>query len=260
MSENHDHPHGRHRLEVRGLAASYGDKLALEKTNFETTCGQRLALLGPNGAGKSTLIRILAGLMKPSAGSIKWRGEELRESTREIAYLPQLDQHQRHFPLSVREVVELGRFPYLGHFKKFRAEDETAVESAIAAMQLGPIEKRQIDQLSGGQQQRAFIARALAQEAHVILLDEPFNGLDVESRCHLAETLAALAKKGHLIIASHHDLGNVAETFDQALVLNQQQLAFGPVQEIMADPEVRRVLHSCHPNMAKIHFPEPDHV
>ncbi len=245
--------HGQHHLEVSGLGASYGTKSALEDTNFETTCGQRLALLGPNGAGKSTLIRILAGLMNASAGTVKWRGKELHQSTREIAYLPQLDQHQRHFPLSVREVVEMGRFPYLGHFKKFRAEDEAAVEAAVEAMQLQEIEKRQIDQLSGGQQQRCFIARALAQKAHVILLDEPFNGLDVESRCHLAENLSVLANNGHLIIASHHDLATVEEIFDLALVLNRKQLAFGPVGEVMADPGVRHVLHSCHPDEKRLY-------
>lgn len=246
--------HGEHRLEVRGVSVSYGSKLALAGADFTTICGRRLALLGPNGAGKSTLIRILAGLQSADDGAVRWRGEEMRGSTREIAYLPQLDQHQRHFPLSVREVVEMGRFPYLGHFGKFSGADREAVARAVEIMQLENFAHRQIDQLSGGQQQRCFIARALAQEAHVILLDEPFNGLDVESRCHLAETLQDLATRGHLIIASHHNLENVAEIFDEALVLNQRQIAFGPVARVMAEDEVCRVLHACHPNEKTIHI------
>jgi len=239
---------GAHRLEVKNLKGVYGEKVALEGCEFDTVCGLRLALLGPNGAGKSTLIRILAGLMKASDGDVLWKGEALNEATREIAYLPQIDQHQRHFPLSVREVVEMGRFPYVGHFGKWTSTDSEAVEKAISTMQLDKIADRQIDELSGGQQQRSFIARALAQHAHVILLDEPFNGLDVESRCHLAETLEDLAKGGHLIIASHHNLENVTEIFDQALVLNREQIAFGEVNEVMGKEEVKHLMHSCHPH------------
>jgi len=239
---------GAHQLEVRNLKGEYGPKLALEGCSFETVCGRRLALLGPNGAGKSTLIRILAGLMKASEGEVFWKGKALNQATREIAYLPQVDQHQRHFPLSVREVVEMGRFPYVGHFGKWSTADSEAVEKAIETMQLENIANRQIDELSGGQQQRSFIARALAQHAHVILLDEPFNGLDVESRCHLAETLEDLAKGGHLIIASHHNLENVTEIFDEALVLSRRQVAFGEVNQVMASEEVKHLMHSCHPH------------
>ena len=247
--------HEEHLLEVKGVAGRYGDKVALEGADFRITCGQRLALLGPNGAGKSTLIKILAGLMRPVAGEVRWRGEPLTASTREIAYFPQMNRHQRHFPLRVREVVGMGRYPYRGNFEKFRAEDYEAIERAIETMDLGGIAGRQIDELSGGQQQRAFIARALAQNAHVILLDEPFNGLDVESRCQLALTLAELAKSGHLIIASHHNLDNVGEIFDWALVLDRLQVSYGPVEEVMAGPEVRRLLHSCHPDELHAHAP-----
>ena len=239
--------HEAHELRLTGVSARYGEKLALEGAEFSVTCGSRLALIGPNGAGKSTLLRLLAGLMPSSGGDMTWRGAELTRSTREIAYLPQLDEHQKHFPISVRDVVEMGRFPHLGHFGRFKQKDQEKVDSAIATMQLEDLQGRQIDQLSGGQRQRTFIARALAQESHVILLDEPYNGLDVESRCHLAETLIGLAEKEHLIIASHHNIDNAAALFDLALVLNTQQMAFGPVEECLAQEPVRHLLHACHP-------------
>jgi ABC-type Mn2+/Zn2+ transport system ATPase subunit len=239
--------HERHPLELEGVGFSYGKKEALQNVTFSIHCGQRLALLGPNGAGKSTLIRLLAGLLPEQQGSILWRGAPIARARREIAYLPQVDRHQNNFPLRVRDVVEMGRFPHLGHFKKFRPLDHEKTEQAIATMQLEEIADRQIDQLSGGQQQRTYIARALAQEAHVLLLDEPFNGLDIESRCHLAASIIDLSATGHLIIASHHQLESVTDIFTHALVLDQKQITFGEGTRVMSSPEVKNTLHACHP-------------
>lgn len=241
---NHDH----HQLDLAGVGYHYGSKEALREVSFSVHCGQRLALLGPNGAGKSTLIRLLAGLLKPQSGTLLWRDNPISKARSEIAYLPQVDQHQRHFPVRVREVVAMGRFPHLGHFKRFRSIDRQKTEEAIATMKLGEFAHRQIDQLSGGQQQRTYIARALAQEAHVLLLDEPFNGLDIESRCHLSDSLLDLTTSGHLIIASHHQLESVTEIFTHALVLDQKQVAFGSASEVMGSEAVKNTLHSCHPH------------
>ncbi len=241
--EHHYEPgHEPHRLEVDDLCVTYGSLTALCEVKFATTCGHRLALLGPNGAGKSTLIRTLAGLLKAEHGSIRWRDEALVGSTREIAYLPQLDRHREGFPVSVREVVAMGRLPHVGFWKTSRKIDEEKVEEAIQAMNLNELADRQIDALSGGQRQRAFLARALAQEAHIVMLDEPFTGLDVESGAELSETLQQLGERGHLVIASHHNLATVESIFDQALVVKQHQVAFGEVTEVMADPRVREVL------------------
>ncbi|MGJ8725877.1 MAG: metal ABC transporter ATP-binding protein [Roseibacillus sp.] len=246
MSECCDHHfepgHEPHQLEVEGLCVTFGAVTALCEVDFTTTCGNRLALLGPNGAGKSTLIRTLAGLLKAEHGSIQWRGEALTGSTREIAYLPQLDRHREGFPVSVREVVAMGRLPHTGFWKTFRKLDEEKVEEAIAAMRLEDLAHRQIDALSGGQRQRAFLARALAQEAHIVMLDEPFTGLDVESGEELSETLRELGERGHLVIASHHNLATVESIFSQALVMKKRQVAFGEVSEVMAREEVREVL------------------
>lgn len=240
--------HEHHQLDLSGVGYNYGTKEALRGVEFSVHCGQRLALLGPNGAGKSTLIRLLAGLLKQQSGIINWRESPISKARREIAYLPQVDQHQRHFPIRVRDVVAMGRFPHLGHLKRFRKIDQDKTDEAIATMNLGEIANRQIDQLSGGQQQRTYIARALAQEAHVLLLDEPFNGLDIESRCHLSDSLIDLTKSGHLIIASHHQLESVTEIFTHALVLDRDQVAFGPAPEVMVSEAVKQTLHSCHPH------------
>lgn len=246
MSECCDHHyepgHEPHRLEVKGLCVTYGAVTALSEVEFATTCGNRLALLGPNGAGKSTLIRTLAGLLKAEHGSIQWRGEALRGSTREIAYLPQLDRHREGFPVSVHDVVAMGRLPHVGFWRATRKIDEEKVEEAIAAMRLEDLADRQIDALSGGQRQRAFLARALAQEAHIVMLDEPFTGLDVESGAELSETLKELGARGHLVIASHHNLATVESIFNQALVMKKSQVAFGEVGDVMARDEVRDVL------------------
>ena len=241
--------HEHHQLDLSGVSYHYGTKEALSGVAFSVRCGQRLALLGPNGAGKSTLIRLLAGLLPPQTGTLLWRDQPMARARREIAYLPQLDQHQRHFPIRVKDVVAMGRFPHLGHFRRFREIDHQKTEEALQTMNLSEIAHRQIDQLSGGQQQRTYIARALAQEAHVLLLDEPFNGLDIESRCHLADSLADLTTSGHLIIASHHQLENVTEIFTHALVLDQHQVAFGTASEVMEKAQVKETLHSCHPHL-----------
>ncbi|MEM9080580.1 MAG: ABC transporter ATP-binding protein [Verrucomicrobiota bacterium] len=234
--------HARHRLEVADLCVSYGSVTALCEVNFETTCGQSLALLGPNGAGKSTLIRTLAGLLRAERGSILWRGERLEGSTREIAYLPQVDRHREGFPVTVREVVGMGRLPHVGMWRRFRKVDREAVEEALAALNLEALAGRQIDALSGGQRQRAFLARALAQEAHIVMLDEPFTGLDVESSFDLAKCLKELGGRGHLVMASHHNLATVEDIFDEAIVLDTRQVAFGKVGEVMSGMEVRKTL------------------
>ena len=241
--------HQHHQLTLEQVSYSYGNKEAIQRISFTVQCGQRLALLGPNGAGKSTLIRLLAGLLKPQDGTLNWRNRQLSEARREIAYLPQVDGHQRNFPIRVRDVVSMGRFAHLGNLRRLGKEDHQIIEQAIATMNLEAIAHRQIDQLSGGQQQRTFIARALAQEAHVLLLDEPFNGLDIESRCHLSESLIELSKSGHLIIASHHQLENVSDIFTHALVLDRQQVAFGQADEVMTSHVVKETLHSCHPHL-----------
>jgi len=237
MSDSDDHncgycDHGPHRLEVEGLHVHYGDICALEGVDFSTECGRSLALLGANGAGKSTLLKAIAGIVPAPAGSVHWRGELMvRQRRHEIAYLPQREEVNWDFPLTVRGLVEMGRYPHVGALGRFRKADRMAVDDALEVLDLGNLADRHIRELSGGQQQRTFLARAVAQEAHVLLLDEPFAGLDKPSADRLAQLIGDLKDKGHLIIACHHDLDTVADLFDEVLLLNREQISFGPVGE-----------------------------
>lgn len=232
--EHHDH---HHELVVESLRVTYRRHIALDGIRFATSCGNRVALIGANGAGKSTLIKAIAGLVPRAAGTIRWRGTAVKKWSREFAYLPQREEVDWSFPITVRGLVEMGRYPQAGWWGRFSSSDEDAVDRALEALELVDLRDRQIRELSGGQQQRAFLARAIAQEAHVLLLDEPFTGLDRRASSQLGELLDRLAREGRLIIASHHDLRSAPELFDEALLLSTRQVAFGPVAEVLT-PEL----------------------
>jgi ABC-type Mn2+/Zn2+ transport system ATPase subunit len=157
----------------------------------------------------------------------------VRKWSREFAYLPQREEVDWSFPITVRGLVEMGRYPQTGWWRKFSEDDIRAVDTALESLNLNDLQDRQIRELSGGQQQRAFLARAIAQEAHVLLLDEPFTGLDRNAAMLLADLLAKLAGEGRLIIASHHELVSAPDLFDEVLVLNTHQVAFGAVTETL---------------------------
>ena len=220
-----------HELEISGVTVRYRAHTALEQAGFASSCGNCVALIGPNGAGKSTLLKAIAGLIPRAAGTIRWRGAAVQKWHREFAYLPQREEVDWSFPVTVRGLVEMGRYSQLGWWRRWRALDDRKVAGAMSLLHLEGLEKRQISELSGGQQQRAFIARAIASEAHVLLLDEPFTGLDRPARENLSALLRKLAAEGRLVIASHHDLNTVSELFDQVLILNRRPLAFGKVAD-----------------------------
>lgn len=247
MSESsHEHcaHHGHHHeLSVSDLSVRYRDVLALEDVSFATSCGNRVALIGPNGAGKSTLLKAIAGLVPRQHGTIRWRGTAVRKWSREFAYLPQREEVDWSFPITVRGLVEMGRYPQTGWWRRFSEADAAAVDIALDSLALTHLQDRQIRELSGGQQQRTFLARALAQEAHVLLLDEPFTGLDRNASHLLGELLNRLAAEGRLVIASHHDLNTAPALFDQALVLATRPLAFGPVEEVLTDRLISSTFH-----------------
>jgi ABC-type Mn2+/Zn2+ transport system ATPase subunit len=234
----HDHSHPTHTLEVEALSLSYREVQALAEISFRTSCGRSVALVGPNGAGKSSLLKSLAGICRADTGNIRWRGEALKKASRELAYLPQREEIDWNFPITVRGLVEMGRYPNLGWWRRFQKHDEDIVERALQTMELQDLTQRQISALSGGQQQRAFIARALAQEAHVLLLDEPFTGLDRSAQETLQRLLIELKNEGRLIIASHHDLGTVPQLFDDVLLVRQRVIAFGPVATTFTEENI----------------------
>jgi ABC-type Mn2+/Zn2+ transport system ATPase subunit len=233
--------HGHHHeLVIENVSVNYRRVLALADVSLATSCGNRVALIGPNGAGKSTLLKAIAGLVPRTAGTIRWRGTAVKKWSREFAYLPQREEVDWSFPITVRGLVEMGRYPQTGWWRAFSSADTEAVDRALEALALQDLQHRQIRELSGGQQQRTFLARALAQEAHVLLLDEPFTGLDRNASQLLGDLLAKLAHEGRLVIASHHDLNTVPNLFDEALVLATRPLAFGPVSEILTPEMIER--------------------
>ncbi|HMO49698.1 MAG TPA: ABC transporter ATP-binding protein [Kiritimatiellia bacterium] len=232
--------HRHHVLRAERLHVHYGPICALHDVTLELTCGTAAALVGGNGAGKSTFMKRVVGLIPPSAGEVIWRGEPIAKSTHEIAYLPQRSDIAWTFPMTVRGLVELGRYPLLGPWRRFRTEDRDAVQHAMNLMRIDDLADRQIGALSGGQQQRAMIARALAQDAHVLLLDEPFAGLDQPSQELLAHLLRDLVANGHLVVASHHDLKTVSGIFDVVVLLNGTVIAQGPSAEVMTAANLTR--------------------
>lgn len=231
------HAH-QHRLAVANLSVSYHQVRALQGISFDTECGRSIALIGPNGAGKSSLLKALAGLLRADTGTVLWRGRPLKGSSHEIAYLPQRGDVDWNFPITVRGLVEMGRYPNLGWWRPYAKHDADIVQRALTAMHLLDLQDRQISALSGGQQQRAFIARALAQEAHVLLLDEPFTGLDRPAQDNLSRLFKELVAEGRLLIASHHDLKTVAGNFDDVLIINKAQVSFGPVAEAFTPEKI----------------------
>ncbi len=222
-------------LHVSGLTVSYGGRPALESVSLDMKAGERVAVVGPNGAGKTTLFKAIAGLVQPDAGEVRVFGHPPRRHAC-IAYLVQRSAVDWRFPVTVRDVVLMGRTREIGLFRRPRATDLAFVDRCIEQVGLTPLAHRQIGELSGGQQQRMFIARALAQEAELMLLDEPFNGLDHQTEHELLALLETLAGRGVAILVATHDLDVAATHFDRVLLLNRRVIACDtPKQVFSAD-------------------------
>ena len=229
-----------HHLHIKDLTVSYNRVPALHHVNLDISCGHCVALLGPNGAGKTTFFKTVVGLLKPESGSVTFHGHDAGRKIGEVAYLPQRENVDWDFPITVRGLVEMGCYLRLGWWRKFSEQERRNVDEALKTMHLEDLAERQISALSGGQQQRAFLARSLAQNAHVFLLDEPFSGLDKKSQESLGETLRMIAKKGNLIIASHHDLKNVPDVFNQVILLNGELVAYGDTGTVFTEDNIAR--------------------
>ncbi|PTY01133.1 manganese ABC transporter ATP-binding protein [Verrucomicrobia bacterium LW23] len=227
-----------HLLELEDLTVSYNRVPALHHVSLQLRCGSCVGLLGPNGAGKTTLIKAIAGLVPLETGRIRLHGHEVRASARTVAYLPQRGGVDWDFPLTVRGLVEMGRYPALGLFGRFTEEDHRIVDDALRVMRLSDYADRHINALSGGQQQRAFLARSWAQQAHVYLLDEPFNGLDKTAQKDLTDALHRLAADHKLVIVSHHHLETVPDIFDHVVMLNGELVVAGKTSEVFTPERV----------------------
>jgi manganese/iron transport system ATP-binding protein len=231
------YPHNQHQagqpiLNVAHLSVRYNGTIALDDISFHLHTGVRVAVVGPNGAGKSTLFKVVAGVLQQSAGDVYVFGSRPRGHVC-IAYIPQRSQVDWQFPVNVADVVMMGRSAKLGPLRWPRARDWDFVHHALEAVELTDLAARQIGNLSGGQQQRMFIARALAQEAELILMDEPLSGLDTPSQEALLETLDKLKSQKVTVMVATHDLDQAARHFDSIMLLNRHLIAFGEPRQVL---------------------------
>lgn len=228
-------------LVVRQLGTGYpGNRRALCNISFTIEAGERVAIIGPNGAGKSTLIKAIVGVLQFNSGSISIFGEDCYSSHSLVGYVPQQNLIDWSFPASVYDVVMMGRSRHIGWFRLPRRSDHQAVRAVLEHLSLADLAKRQISELSGGQRRRVFIARALAQDSRVLLLDEPFSGVDQQAEGDIIEALDIMTEHGITIMMSTHHLDNAALRFDKVLALRQGEIAaFGAPDEVL-EPQILR--------------------
>ena len=231
------YPHTHHQLnkpilDVQHITVRFNGRAALEAVTFHLHAGERIAIVGPNGAGKSTLFKVIAGVLQPNAGEVNIFGSGPRAHVC-IAYIPQRSQVDWNFPVSVADVVMMGRSAKLGMLNWPHKKDWEYVRRALEIVELSDLAERQIGQLSGGQQQRMFIARALAQEAELMLMDEPLSGLDRPAQEGLLNMLDTLRDQNVTVMVATHDLDQAARHFDRIMLLNRRIIAFDVPQNVM---------------------------
>jgi ABC-type Mn2+/Zn2+ transport system ATPase subunit len=222
-------------LALVNLSAEYGkSRPVLEQVSFVVECGERAAIVGPNGAGKSTLFQVIVGLLPHATGDVLVHGHSHHAGDcPSIGYVPQREAVNWDFPVSVMDVVLMGRVKELGWLRWPGAADRKAAHSALEQVGLEALAARPISDLSGGQQQRVFIARALAQQADVLLLDEPFSGVDVEAQASIFDILDHLQTQNVTVLISTHDLQMATTRFDRLILLNRRVIADGPADSVL---------------------------
>lgn len=222
-------------LSVRGLAVAYRDRTAVRDVDYDVPAGSLSAIVGPNGAGKSTLLKAALGLVPRLAGETLIFGRKPRESGNAVAYVPQRNSVDWDFPASALDVVAMGLYRKIGWCRPVRRRHRDAARAHLDRVGMAAFADRQIGQLSGGQRQRVFLARALAQEARLYLMDEPFAGVDAVTERTIVDLMRGMRDAGATIVCVHHDLHTVAEYFDHALVLNVRPYAVGAVRDAMTE-------------------------
>jgi manganese/iron transport system ATP-binding protein len=231
------------RLEAAGVAVIYPNgHTALRDASFHLEGGTICALVGVNGSGKSTLFKALMGFIAPTRGRVTINGEAVRAAQRRswVAYVPQAEEVDWTFPVSVHDVVMMGRYGYMNFLRIPKAADRDAVEESLRRVGMWDFRDRQIGELSGGQKKRVFVARALAQRGRIILLDEPFTGVDVKTEEAITTLLRELRAEGRLILVSTHNLGSVPEFCDQVVLINRTVLAYGPTATVFTADNLTR--------------------
>jgi ABC-type Mn2+/Zn2+ transport system ATPase subunit len=221
-------------VRLREVTVRYDRETVLDRVDLTVEPGEALGIVGPNGSGKSTLLKTIAGLVIPETGILEVFGSApaaLEPGT--IAYVPQVEAVDWTFPVNVWDVVSMGRFPRLRPLARFSAHDRAAVEHALEAVRMMDLRKRHISQLSGGQQQRVFVARAIAQDPRLLLLDEPTTGVDAATEESLLDVVRALVKGGLPVVMTTHDLDRASDWFDTLVVLDHRILAQGDPQSVL---------------------------
>jgi len=227
-------------LTATNLTVTYDRKPVLWGLDFTAPAGKLIAVVGPNGAGKSTFLKAALGLVPTVAGEVRVFGEMLARRRRDIAYVPQRESVDWEFPASALDVVAMGLYGRIGWLRPVGRRHRQEALRRLDQVGLADLADRQIGRLSGGQQQRVFLARALAQDARIYLMDEPFSGVDAATEDTILATLRALRDDGATVIVVHHDLDTVATYFDHVLVLNTRKVADGPVAETLTEEVLRQ--------------------
>ncbi len=239
-------------IETRDLTVAYNRRPAVENVTLSVPRRAMVGIVGPNGGGKSTLIKAVLGLVPREGGEVKILGRQVdRRARRLVGYVPQREDVDWNFPVSAFDVVMMGRVPSMKLLRRPTTRDREIVWEALRTVGMEKFADTRIGEFSGGQQQRVFLARALAQEAEVLLLDEPVSGVDAPSQHEIFDLLRGLQEAGKTVIVTTHDLSCVAERFDLALLLNRRVVAFGRPEEVFT-PELLNETYQSHLMLLKV--------
>jgi manganese/iron transport system ATP-binding protein len=241
-------------IEVDNVTVAYPNgHIALRDASFRLGPGTICALVGVNGSGKSTLFKSIMGFVRPARGRVRVAGAPVEASRKRqlVAYVPQTEEVDWTFPVSVWDVVLMGRYGHMNFLRLPSAEDKRIALASLERVGMAEFRDRQIGELSGGQKKRVFLARALAQQGRIMLLDEPFTGVDVQTEAAIIELLRALREEGHLILVSTHNLGSVPEFCDQVVLIHRTVLAYGPTEEVFTERNLTRAFGGA---LRQFHF------
>ncbi len=239
-------------VEAEDLVLSHGRQVALEASSFHIPAGGITAVIGPNGSGKSTLLQAIAGVLEPTSGTLRVLGGSAREHRRQISYVMQSVVFPVGTPMTVRDVVRMGRYPSLGWLRPFTRADRAAVAEAMAQMEVTHLAHRHLDELSGGQRQRVYVAQGLAQGHEVLMLDEPMTGLDITSARTIDRIIHAEKEHGHSVVLTTHDLDE-ARAADHVILVHGRVVASGPPDEVMTRAHLEEVY-----GLGALHGTTPD--
>ena len=232
------------RLDIDAISVAYNGNDVLSQLSFQVPHGARVAVVGPNGAGKSTLFKALVGLLPLRSGQIKIHGLPLGTHLDCVAYIPQREEVEWGFPVSVKDVVMMGRYGRLGWLQRPGKTDQAVVTRSLEQMGIADLAGQPIGELSGGQQQRVFLARALAQEPHILLMDEPFTGIDLSTQEATLALLDQLTREKVTVMVSTHDLAMASQRFEKILLINHRLIAYGAPAQVFTPESIRQAFGS----------------